>query len=228
MIVNLELDNNRFRDLPVGVFNNTPRLVHLGLTGNELRAIDSLSFGNSLNTLRSLHIDLNNIEAFDEFVLDNTPSLDALIAYQNGCIDGSYLGVNQNRDRVRESLANCISGYNNITASCEYEVYEGMYKCNFHINNPQGRHRFERITGEHIENSNDNYVTYVEAVDQFTKTIPSIICEQFQYIEGITFTASNVEFIAENTFAHCEFLYSLNLMMNNIRIVPPVAFRYGY
>jgi Leucine-rich repeat (LRR) protein len=224
MIVNLELDNNNLRDLPVGVFNNT-RLVHLGLTGNQLSAIDIMSFGSSLNTLRSLHIDRNNIQAFDETLIDNSPNLDALIAYQNECVDGSLLGVNQNQDRAREFFANCITGFNNITASCEYELFEGMYKCNFNINNPQGRHRFDRITGEHIGNSNDNYVTYVEAIDQFTKTIPSIVCEQFRFLEGMTFTASNVEFISENTFAPCEYLYSLNLMMNRIRIIPPVAFR---
>lgn len=138
MIVNLELDNNQIRDLPVGVFNNL-RIVHLGLAGNQLRLIDELSFGSALNTLRSLHFDRNVIESFDEHIIENSPNLDALIGYQNECVDGSILGVNQNRDNARQLFSTCISSFNAIEPSCEYEAFEGMYKCSFTIDNPQGK-----------------------------------------------------------------------------------------
>ncbi len=223
-IVRLELDQNSIRDLPVGVFN-LPRLVHLGLTSNQLRVIDSLSFGESLNTLRSLHFDMNNVEAIDLEFFNNATDLFSLIAYQNECADFSAIDIQLNREAVLAEFAPCFNAFDNIGTSCEFDSFEGMYRCVLSIDNPQGKHRFDRIGGEHIGGLGDNSVTYVEAVFQNTKTIPSIICEQFRNVEGITFIGSQVEFVTEQTFAGCELLFSLNLANNNIRMIPPNIFR---
>jgi Leucine-rich repeat (LRR) protein len=221
----IELDANGITELPHGLLN-LPNLRVAGLSLNNLTSLDSLTFGRSLNTLVDIHATDNAINHIDPFILERTPMLDSLELINNVCIDASFIDIQQNMDVVTRELNNCFDAFAVADSfiSCVYDEMEASYDCDMTLRNRFGRDIFTAIEGDHLENRNDNYVTAIHAFRQNTINIPEIICRQFRFIEAIDIELSGVEFIQSNAFDHCEMLYLVNLIGNNIQVIPDNIF----
>ncbi|KAG5666388.1 hypothetical protein PVAND_014417 [Polypedilum vanderplanki] len=219
----LQLSWNEIDHLPENIFD-LPKLENLGLAHNNLQILDSKSFGRSLSVLFHIDASENKINAFDPHLFENATSLFGIELMNNLCIDSAFLEIPYYRENIRGYFLECFEIYEDASLSCKFSEDEANYRCDLTIRNEMERLRFQRVEGEHLEGRNDNYVTNIYAEGGISRLIPSILCQQFRFIESIVFVNSQIEFISLETFRNCEFLFSLNLGANRISSISDGVF----
>ncbi|KAG5666386.1 hypothetical protein PVAND_014415 [Polypedilum vanderplanki] len=216
-LVSLRLEFNTISDLPSGIFNNNNRLTDLGLSFNQLSEINSNSFGD-LNNLVTFYGEFNMINSIDSEFFDRAINLNGLYLTSNICTQSSFYDVALNRISVRLALQTCFDNFNvETTLECFYLAAEFFpYTCELTIVNPQGRDDFETIDGDHVEENGDNDVLRLEAFNQNTFNLPSVLCDRFNNLQEITITGSRMELLTSKAFENCRELTYLDLEHNNI------------
>lgn len=99
------------------------------------------------------------------------------------------------------------------------------YTCDLTLVNPDGRDDFNRIEGNHLSNRSDVDVVMVNAFNQNSRIVPSVICRQFPSLKDLYISSSNIETINESAFADCANLVHILLSINRITEVPGNTFR---
>jgi Leucine-rich repeat (LRR) protein len=92
------------------------------------------------------------------------------------------------------------------------------------LENPLGFDVFESIGGQHIGTRGDESVQFMVIDDQNARTIPSVICNQFQGLQRIFSTNSNLGELSATSFVDCGFLQEIVLTMNNFPVIPSNVF----
>lgn len=165
-LVDLELALNDFDLLPENIFD-LPNLHILGLDGNNLRVLDANMFGQSLRSLHTIDASLNRIAAFDPNVISENTTISNLNLAFNSCPGANFADIPANRQNVLNTLAECISTYNDVPISCTFTEDEAIYECLLTLDNVNDRLRFDRVSVDHMPNHNDNYVTHIRGMDNF-------------------------------------------------------------
>ncbi|KAL7013585.1 hypothetical protein ACKWTF_015477 [Chironomus riparius] len=215
----LYIVQNELTDLPVGIVNN---VTHLNVANNQLQAINANSFRN-VNNLVVLNAQTNQINEVDPNLYD-AESLYTLQLLNNECASINIVNLPLNREFYRDRFELCFENFmleNFGFIECQYTQVEVIgYHCIMSIYNVRGNDNYEEIEGEHLENFGNSDVVYIEAYQQQTTIIPSIICRQFVNLQMIYFGFNGVEELFAGNFDECRNLKDLNIEANNIEILP--------
>ncbi|XP_070504913.1 chaoptin-like [Chironomus tepperi] len=222
-LVNLQriyINQNELTELPVGIFNN---VTHVNVANNQLQAINSNSFRN-VNNLVVLNAQNNQINEVDPNLYDNAESLYTFQFLNNECASLNIINLPLNREYYRNRFETCFENFmleNFGFIECEYTHVEVIgYHCIMSIYNVRGNNNYEEIEGEHIDDFGNSDVVFVEAYQQQTTIIPSIICSQFVNLQMLYFGFNGVDEIFAGNFDDCRNLEYLNIESNNLKIIP--------
>jgi Leucine-rich repeat (LRR) protein len=221
----LHLERNNIQELPSGIFRTLENLRDLYVYQNNLTVIESNSFG-SLSSLRTLNVQSNRVDAIEASFFEATTSLNSLFMLGNLCNQQNFFNVQGSREDVRRHLQNCFHNFVRLTGliECNYiDVQPYGYFCELSIVNVFQRD-FERIEGEHQQGRNDSDVFRVEAMEQETFNIPTIICETFNKLRELVFIESDVEFVTPEAIERCVNLELFSMEVNKIKVLPDGLF----
>lgn len=221
----LNLQGNNLFELPAGIFEPLSNLTNLYIYQNNIRDLDVASFGSSLRSIDTLSAQYNQIMGIDPSFIDEATNLNILYLSGNNCSSENFYEVQQTRANVSAALNQCFTNFAAEFLTCTYYVTEfGDYACRLNISNPIGRDAFTVIPGQHLEGRTNDDVTLIDFMNQNTRNIPAIICEQFPSIKTLIAWGSNIDLITPRSFAGCTQLENLNLFVNNIENIPPNTF----
>lgn len=222
---NLNLNGNNLFELPAHIFNPLTSLTHLYIYNNNIRDIDVASFGDSLSTLDTLSAQYNQIMGIDPSLLEQASNLQVLYLSGNNCSSENFYDIQQTRTNVSVALEQCFTNFAAEFLSCNYyETPSGDYACRLNISNPIGRDAFTVVPGVHLPGRTNADVTEIDFLNQNTRNIPAIICEQFPNIKVFIAWGSSIDLITPRSFAGCTQMEALNLFQNNINNIPPNTF----
>jgi len=214
---------NELTELPVRIFNN---VTHVNVANNKLKIINSNSFTN-LNSLVVLNAQDNQINEVDPNLYDNAESLYTLQLLNNECSSINIINLPLNREFYRDRFETCFENFlleNFGFIECEYTHVEVIgYHCIMSIYNVRGNNNYEEIEGAHLEEFGNSDVVFVEAYQQQTTIIPSIICIQFVNLQMLYFGFNGVDEIFVGNFDDCRNLEYLNIEANNLRFIPEMV-----
>ena len=105
----LSLSRNKITDLPKNIFSSLENLHQIYLDNNQLTTIHSDSFGINRN-LKIIDLTWNNIEAFDEKLIDNT-ALEVLDMYKTSCTENLGISDKINIKLMRIRMKKCFERY---------------------------------------------------------------------------------------------------------------------
>lgn len=117
----LYVQNNNLPNFQDGVFHNLTSLELIYFYNNQIDALNAISFGNALPTLRVMNGPSNQINAIDPDFIDGADNLQYLLLNSNVCVDASFGDVRDNLDEVRAGLQSC---FDNFQAQDELEWIE--------------------------------------------------------------------------------------------------------
>lgn len=222
---NLNLNGNNLFELPAHIFNPLTNLTYLYIYNNNIRDIDVASFGDSLSNLDTLSAQYNQIMGIDPSFLDQASNLNILYLSGNNCSAENFYDVQQTRANVSVALDQCFTNFAAEFLTCNYyETAFGDYACRLNISNPIGRDAFTVVPGEHLPGRTNADVTEIDFLNQNTRNIPAIVCEQFPNIKTFIAWGSNIDLITPRSFSGCTQMEALNLFVNNINNIPPNTF----
>lgn len=221
------LMQNELIDLPVAIFNN---VTHVNVANNQLQAISSKSFSD-INSLVVLNAQNNQINEIDPSLYDNASSLYTLQLLNNECTSINIVNLPLNREFYRDRFELCFENFmleNFGFIECEYTHIEVIgYHCIMTIYNVRGYNNYKEIEGYHLDNFDNSDVVFVEAYQQQTTIIPSIICSQFINLQMLYFGFNGVDEIFNGNLDECRNLEYLNIESNYLRIIPEMVVQYS-
>lgn len=114
-----------------------------------------------------------------------------------------------------------------VTISCNFRQSgaDYPYTCDLTLINPNGLDNFDNIQGDHLESRGNDDVTLVNAYNQNSPIVPSIICRQFPNLRTLYLSNCNIQTINETAFAGCANLEQIMLSFNGITEIPAFTFR---
>lgn len=197
-------------------------LRDLYLYQNNLTTLNANSFGRSLENLRNFNAQFNRINEIDHNFFDRALNLYALYLFGNVCGSFNIVNVINSREQVRNLLSGCFRNFGYV--ECNYiDVEFYGYFCEMTVNNLGGR-EFERILGNHQTDKNDDDVFRVEAMEQETLNIPSVICSQFRNLRELAIIESDVEVVTAGALRECRNLEVFALNINKVKVLPDGLF----
>jgi Leucine-rich repeat (LRR) protein len=221
----LNLQGNNLFELPAYIFSELRNLTNLYIYNNNIRDIDLASFGSSIGSIETLSAQYNQIMGIDPEFLNQASNLNILYLSGNNCSGENFYDVLESRNNVSTALQQCFTNFASEFLTCEYyETGYGDYACRLTISNPIGRDAFTVVPGEHLPGRTNADVTEIDFMNQNTRNIPAIICEQFSNIRLFIAWGSNIDLITPRSFAGCGRMEELVLFENNINNIPPNTF----
>lgn len=112
----LGISGNPIDELPTNILSQLRNLIIFFAGSMNLKVISSESFGLMPN-LQVLHFQGNQINAFDEEVIDNTKVI-ALNMTGNICNSQYMLDVSESRHAIRIAMRTCFLNYRNLAGKC--------------------------------------------------------------------------------------------------------------
>lgn len=109
----LRLDNNPIQNFPKNIFKPLTSLIQLEAYSTNLTVLHSDSFGVHLK-LTHLHLQKNQIDAFDERIIDKT-AVNLIDMTNNICANKLINDTTMMRDSMRLALKKCFENYENLT-----------------------------------------------------------------------------------------------------------------
>lgn len=135
---------------------------------------------------------------------------------------------NRRKSVQNEEIIPVIQPFNDSSLiSCAYQepLAPLAYTCHLQLNNPTGRDDFNEIAGDHADGFTNSDVITVMAMNQNSRNIPLVICNQFPNLLDLIVELSAVEVIGADAFAECVNLEFLMIGLNRIASLPDRLFR---
>lgn len=225
-LTRLYIARNELTEFPANIFNSLPNLQEIFFYENMIVELRAESFGAALPSIHLLYGSRNQINSFDDAILDGANELDSILFADNLCANFNLIGVRGDLEIARQNLQGCTANFQLQTdVSCLYDrmITGRIYWCQMTAINPTGV-SVDNIAGDHLQGGTDDSVMYVQVDSQNTRVIPAALCRQFESMELLDLLNSNIFEITSDVFRGCTFLRELFIMGNSIRSLPAQAF----